>query len=117
MSDVRDVDWLPIDAALERLTRTHERDFLADIAPLAAKTRRLNGSQSAAARSRANGGFPASSDRKRANKSGLSATADKLVTKRDKSGRGTAARRRTNKPIGIFQRFQNWFRDRIHGGS
>jgi len=34
-SDVRAVDWLPLDAALERLSRTHERAFLAQVGPLA----------------------------------------------------------------------------------
>lgn len=117
MSDVRDVDWLPIDAALERLTRTHERDFLADIAPLAAKARQLNGSQSAAIRSRANGGSPATLDGKRSNRVGRSVTADKPVARRNKLGKGTARRLTTNRPVGILQKFRNWLRNRILGGS
>ncbi len=35
MDDVRAVDWLPLDAALERLSRGHERAFLANVGPLA----------------------------------------------------------------------------------
>lgn len=34
-SDVREVDWLPLDAALERLSRGYERAFLANVGPLA----------------------------------------------------------------------------------
>jgi len=39
-SDVRAVDWLPLDAALERLSRTHERAFLAQVGPLAIEAAR-----------------------------------------------------------------------------
>src|SRR5229473_1843496 len=35
MDDVRAVDWLPFDAAVERLSRTYERAFLANVGPLA----------------------------------------------------------------------------------
>jgi 8-oxo-dGTP diphosphatase len=35
MDDVRAVDWLPLGAALERLSRSHERAFLANVGPLA----------------------------------------------------------------------------------
>jgi 8-oxo-dGTP diphosphatase len=35
MDDVRAVDWLPLDAALERLSRGYERAFLANVGPLA----------------------------------------------------------------------------------
>jgi 8-oxo-dGTP diphosphatase len=35
MSDVRAVDWLPLGAALERLSRGHERTFLEYVGPLA----------------------------------------------------------------------------------
>jgi 8-oxo-dGTP diphosphatase len=35
MGDVRAVDWLPLEAALERLSRDHERAFLANVGPLA----------------------------------------------------------------------------------
>jgi len=35
MHDIRAVDWLPLDAALERLSRTSERAFLANVGPLA----------------------------------------------------------------------------------
>src|SRR5579872_5051880 len=31
MGDVREVDWLPLDAALERLSRGYERSFLANV--------------------------------------------------------------------------------------
>jgi 8-oxo-dGTP diphosphatase len=35
MDDVRAVDWLPLDVAVERLSRTYERAFLANVGPLA----------------------------------------------------------------------------------
>jgi 8-oxo-dGTP diphosphatase len=35
MDDVRAVDWLPLDAAVERLTRAYERAFLENVGPLA----------------------------------------------------------------------------------
>jgi 8-oxo-dGTP diphosphatase len=43
MSDIRAVDWLPLNAAVERLSRTHERAFLEAVGPLAinSHTRRL----------------------------------------------------------------------------
>ena len=43
MNDIRAVDWLPLGAAIERLSRDHERAFLEAVGPLAvgAHTRRL----------------------------------------------------------------------------
>ncbi|MCC8983306.1 NUDIX hydrolase [Bradyrhizobium acaciae] len=35
MSDIREVDWLPLDAALERLSRSYERTFLENVGPIA----------------------------------------------------------------------------------
>jgi 8-oxo-dGTP diphosphatase len=35
MDDVRAVDWLPLEAAVERLSRAYERAFLANVGPLA----------------------------------------------------------------------------------
>jgi 8-oxo-dGTP diphosphatase len=35
MHDIRAVDWLPLDAALERLSRGYERAFLANVGPIA----------------------------------------------------------------------------------
>jgi 8-oxo-dGTP diphosphatase len=35
MNDVRAVDWLPLEAAVERLSRGYERAFLANVGPLA----------------------------------------------------------------------------------
>lgn len=35
MNDVKEVDWLPLEEALERLSRSHERAFLAEVGPLA----------------------------------------------------------------------------------
>jgi 8-oxo-dGTP diphosphatase len=35
MSDVREVDWLPLDAAVERLSRSYERAFLENVGPQA----------------------------------------------------------------------------------
>jgi 8-oxo-dGTP diphosphatase len=41
MDDVRAVDWLPLDAAVERLSRAYERAFLANVGPLALEAARL----------------------------------------------------------------------------
>jgi 8-oxo-dGTP diphosphatase len=43
MSDIRAVDWLPLSAAVQRLSRDHERVFLETVGPLAisAHARRL----------------------------------------------------------------------------
>src|SRR5262249_10598985 len=43
MNDVRAVEWLPLDAAIERLSRGYERVFLENVGPIAvsAMTRRL----------------------------------------------------------------------------
>jgi 8-oxo-dGTP diphosphatase len=35
MKDVKGVDWLTLDAAVQRLSRGHERAFLAEVGPLA----------------------------------------------------------------------------------
>ncbi|PAY03549.1 NUDIX hydrolase [Bradyrhizobium sp. UFLA03-84] len=35
MSDIKEVDWLPFDAALERLSRSYERTFLENVGPIA----------------------------------------------------------------------------------
>jgi len=35
MDDIRAVDWLPLEAAVERLSRSHEQAFLANVGPLA----------------------------------------------------------------------------------
>jgi 8-oxo-dGTP diphosphatase len=35
MDDVKEVDWLALDAAVERLSRSYERAFLANVGPLA----------------------------------------------------------------------------------
>jgi 8-oxo-dGTP diphosphatase len=35
MSDVREVDWLPLEEALERLSRSYERTFLENVGPIA----------------------------------------------------------------------------------
>lgn len=37
MQDVRAVDWLPLDAAVERLSRNYEQAFLANVGPIALK--------------------------------------------------------------------------------
>jgi 8-oxo-dGTP diphosphatase len=54
MSDVRGVDWLPLDAALERLSRGYERAFLENVGPLAVSglSRRLKGRAPAAKKRR-----------------------------------------------------------------
>lgn len=41
MKDVRAVDWLPLEAALERLSRDHERAFLENVGPLALQSAAL----------------------------------------------------------------------------
>ncbi|MDR3483325.1 MAG: NUDIX hydrolase [Bradyrhizobium sp.] len=41
MDDVRAVDWLPLDAAVERLSRAYERAFLANVGPLALESAAL----------------------------------------------------------------------------
>ena len=40
MDDIRAVDWLPLKAAVERLSRDHERAFLANVGPLALEAAR-----------------------------------------------------------------------------
>lgn len=35
MRDIRAVDWLPLDAAIDRLSRDHERAFLENVGPIA----------------------------------------------------------------------------------
>ena len=35
MDDVREVDWLPLEAAMDRLSRGYERAFLANVGPIA----------------------------------------------------------------------------------
>jgi 8-oxo-dGTP diphosphatase len=35
MHDIKEVDWLPLEAALERLSRGYERVFLANVGPIA----------------------------------------------------------------------------------
>lgn len=57
MDDIRAVDWLPLDAALTRLSRAYERTFLENVGPLAVSvlTRRLKAkaqAQAPAARKR-----------------------------------------------------------------
>lgn len=42
MDDVRAVDWLPLEAAVERLSRTYERAFLEHVGPLALEAAALN---------------------------------------------------------------------------
>jgi 8-oxo-dGTP diphosphatase len=41
MDDIRAVDWLPLDAAVERLSRAYERVFLANVGPLALESAAL----------------------------------------------------------------------------
>jgi 8-oxo-dGTP diphosphatase len=41
MNDVRAVDWLPLEAAVERLSRDHERAFLANVGPFALQSAAL----------------------------------------------------------------------------
>jgi 8-oxo-dGTP diphosphatase len=41
MKDVTAVDWLPLEAAVERLSRDHERAFLANVGPLALQSAAL----------------------------------------------------------------------------
>src|SRR6185437_11562397 len=50
MHDIREVDWLPLDEALVRLSRSYERAFLENVGPLAVSvlTRRLKAKAMAA---------------------------------------------------------------------
>jgi 8-oxo-dGTP diphosphatase len=50
-SDVRAVDWLPLDGAIERLSRSYERTFLENVGPLAVGvlSRRLKAAKAPAA--------------------------------------------------------------------
>jgi 8-oxo-dGTP diphosphatase len=41
MDDVKAVDWLPLDAAVERLSRGYERAFLSNVGPIALKAAAL----------------------------------------------------------------------------
>src|ERR1700744_5555679 len=41
MDDIRAVDWLPLEAAVERLSRGYERAFLANVGPLALESAAL----------------------------------------------------------------------------
>ena len=43
MYDIRAVDWLPLEEALERLSRDHERAFLENVGPIALKAAALSG--------------------------------------------------------------------------
>jgi 8-oxo-dGTP diphosphatase len=45
MDDVRAVDWLPLEAAVERLSRAYERAFLANVGPIALEAAALAGSR------------------------------------------------------------------------
>jgi 8-oxo-dGTP diphosphatase len=49
MGDVRAVDWLPLEAAVERLSRDHERAFLANVGPLALEAAKRSGERKAPA--------------------------------------------------------------------
>jgi 8-oxo-dGTP diphosphatase len=49
MHDVTAVDWLPLNAAVERLSRDHERAFLANVGPLALEAARRARERKAAA--------------------------------------------------------------------
>jgi 8-oxo-dGTP diphosphatase len=49
MGDVRAVDWLPLEAAVERLSRDHERAFLANVGPLALEAAKRSGERKPAA--------------------------------------------------------------------
>jgi 8-oxo-dGTP diphosphatase len=56
MNDVKEVDWLPLDAALERLSRAYERAFLANVGPIALQAAAT--AETAARRSRAKAPAP-----------------------------------------------------------
>jgi 8-oxo-dGTP diphosphatase len=56
MHDIKEVDWLPLDAALERLSRGSERAFLANVGPIALQAAAT--AETAARRSRAKAAAP-----------------------------------------------------------
>ena len=63
LDDVRDLDWLPLPVALKRLTRSHEREFLAENGPLAEKVRKQSNVHIDNARSRRSANNPTTSER------------------------------------------------------
>ncbi|MBI3699442.1 MAG: NUDIX hydrolase [Afipia sp.] len=84
MSDVREVDWLPLDAALKRLTRTRERDFLSGVGAAAHRARDRNGQRVASPQRRGKNGSAAVRDTRsaaaRKNKSGSRARKERAAT-------------------------------------
>ena len=68
MDDVRAVDWLPLEAAVERLSRSYERAFLANVGPLALEAAALESAALAkfAARPKAKQPVPAKRPGRRA---------------------------------------------------
>jgi 8-oxo-dGTP diphosphatase len=56
MHDIKEVDWLPLDAALARLSRGSERAFLANVGPIALQAAAT--AETAARRSRAKAAVP-----------------------------------------------------------
>ena len=55
MDDVKAVDWLPLDAAVERLSRGYERAFLENVGPIALEAAALAQSSAAAQVKKATG--------------------------------------------------------------
>ena len=64
MYDIKAVDWLPLEDALERLSRDHERAFLENVGPIALQAAALSGATGARRPSRKRGG-PAVRSRRR----------------------------------------------------
>src|ERR1700760_1871961 len=64
MHDIREVDWLPLDAAVERLSRAYERAFLANVGPIALQGQ-ASGEPPARARAKPAAAAPAQAPAKR----------------------------------------------------
>lgn len=116
MDDVTDVDWLPLHAALKRLTRAHERDFLADIGPLAEKTRSRNGSEYLSPRPPMD--LLTITGRNRSQKA-LRVTSPKRSISKQTKLRKASTKRPQPSAINLpsfFRRLRNWLRKNLFGG-
>lgn len=110
LSDVREVDWLPLHIALKRLTRTHERDFLADIGPAAHKTRTQSLESISAPSLRVERDLVSPADRKRPNKAARLASSERSIFKQNKSRKSANKIRSTNSLMLFLHKLWTWLR-------
>jgi 8-oxo-dGTP diphosphatase len=101
MDDVREVDWLPLDAALERLTRTHERDFLMHVGTAAHKSRKRVGDQVSIAGSGLDRDSRSPVDTRRP------------ISRLGKPGKRSGERRAEKGRVSLMQKLQNWLRGKF----